>query len=174
MWKRYAVLLLALLMTGTANMHFCCSVTVNGERLEGLYSPETVRRAGLAAERTAEEILPGESPAPEIRKLCRLSLRPPEGELPVLTDKILRSEPEIISAVAVRTSEGNLGCVDSRAIFLERLHRHIFTTLPDSASGVRLGGELEFERVYTGSGRRLDYSPMVHCLTDTLPLIYSA
>ena len=74
MKKRALILLLASLLLIGANLRPVYRVSVDGERLKGLYEPETLRTALEAANRAAEEIARGEAQLPAVgtRRLLRL------------------------------------------------------------------------------------------------------
>ena len=149
--KRPILFFFALLLTGAANLRLCCRLELDGRQLGGLYSLRSAAAGERTAQRAAEEIMPGDAETPRFTRRYCLSLSHPSSDVSVLTDALLCATPGISSACEVRANGERLGCVESRAILLERLHEYLYTRLPDGVSAARLDCTMDLDGVYTRS-----------------------
>ena len=106
------------------------------------------------------------------RRYC-LSLSHPSSDVSVLTDALLCATPGISSACEVKANDERLGCVESRAILLERLHEYLYTRLPDGVSAARLDCTMDLDGVYTRSALVSGYCEMLERITGAVPVIYT-
>ena len=70
MWKKVTLGAFALLLGLLANTHMVCRVSINGEAVEGCYSPWAHDRGLLAAVKAADEITAGEPALPVPAPAC--------------------------------------------------------------------------------------------------------
>ena len=123
MWKKVTLGAFALLLGLLANTHMVCRVSIDGEAVEGCYSPWAHDRGLLAAVKAADEILEGSTSLPAVKTGYGLSLRPPAGSAAELSGAVL----EAARGIELR------GLADGKAAGLPILHhahirrqRHIF------------------------------------------------
>ena len=79
MYKKLLLLMLALMFMAFSNLRVSCRLTVDGEAVPGSFSPVSADIAVTAAERAAEEILPGSADMPETERPYMRSLSRPDG-----------------------------------------------------------------------------------------------
>ncbi len=168
-----ALLVLSLVLMAAANLHIGYAVTVGGETLTGVYSPGTLSLGEYVAACAAEEITAGEVQTPVYAQHLRLSLALPRGESAALTDALLRATPGVAEGCAVRADGETLGFAESGSVYLERLHRRLYSALPQGMTTARLDAVLEMTRLYTRAENICTYSELVGRTTDTVPVIYS-
>lgn len=168
-----ALLVLSLVLVAAANLHVGYAMTVGGETLAGVYSPGTVRLGEHVAALAAEEITAGDAQTPVYARRLRLSLAPPGGDSAVVTDALLRATPGVAEGCAVRADGVILGFAESGSVYLERLHRRLYSALPQGMTSARLDAELELTRLYTRAENVCTYSELVGRTTDAVPVIYS-
>lgn len=173
--KRIGMALLAasLLLTAAANLHPGYAMTVGGVTLKEAYSPDAVRRGERAASLAAEEITAKDAQSPVYVRRLRLSLAPPMEESAEVTDALLRATPGVAEGCAVRADGEILGFAESGSVYLERLHRRLYSALPQGMTAARLDAELELTRLYTRAENICTYSGLVGRTTDAVPVIYS-
>jgi len=87
-YKKLMLLVLALMFMAFSNLRVCCRLTVDGEAVPGSFSPVSADIAVTAAERAAEEILPGFADMPETERHYMLSLSRPDGSRAELADAL--------------------------------------------------------------------------------------
>lgn len=174
MRRRIMLLSLALLLVLASNLHPCCQVYINGEKLDGLYSPRNLAVGLCAARLAADEITPLSAELPRVSKRWRLSLSYPSGEIKTLTDSILRETTGVAAATAVSAAGEKLGYVKSGQILLERLHEALSAAPYNNAADARLEYPLVFNDVYTRTSWLIDYSGMLALIKSAVPVIYSA
>lgn len=168
-----ALAAVSLLLTAAANVHPGYILTVGGETLAGAYSPHTVRMGELVARLAAEEITAGDAQSPVYRRRLHLSLTPPRGNIAEVTDALLRATPGAAEGCAVRADGVILGFAESGSVYLERLHRRLYSALPQGMTSVRLDARVELTRLYTRAENICTYSELVGRTTDAVPIIYS-
>ncbi len=168
-----ALLGLSLLLTAAANVHPGYTVTIEGEALAGTYSPGAVRLGEYVAALAAEEITAKDAQAPEYRRRLRLSLAPPQEESASVADALLRAAPGVAEGCAVRANGVTLGFAESGGVYLERLHRRLYSAMPQGMTAARLDAALELTRLYTRAENICTYSELVGRTTDAVPVIYS-
>lgn len=173
MGKKYALLGLALLALVASHLRPVCRVSVNGQALEGLYTPQAVDRAVEAAAWTAEEILQGPATLPEIRRAYRLRFRREEGDGPALTDAVLRSVTGVKLADLVYVNGTRLGIVEDGAELRRRLVHFIDAQMPNAAVSGVISGKLEILRRYSRSNCAVNYEDMVLLVTGMAPVVYT-
>lgn len=171
--KRPILFFFALLLTGAANLRLCCRLELDGRQLGGLYSLRSAAAGERTAQRAAEEIMPGDAETPRFTRRYCLSLSHPSSDVSVLTDALLCATPGISSACEVRANGERLGCVESRAILLERLHEYLYTRLPDGVSAACLDCTMDLDGVYTRSALVGGYCEMLERITGAVPVIYT-
>lgn len=171
--KKAALLLLALLLTLAANCYPSCRVYINGERLDGLYSPRFAAAGELTAEMAAEEITPLSAELPRVSRRYCLSLASPSADVRTLTDSILRETPGVASATKISAEGETLGFVESGAILSERLHEALYAGL---SQGMEAGlqSPLGYERLYTRAELVRSYEEMIALIKATVPVVYTA
>ena len=156
MWRKGLALLLSLGFVAVANMDLCCAVAINGQKLEGLYSPFAADQSMEAAAAAAEEILEVPAVLPELKKSYRLSLYPAEGDARSISDAALRS------VSGLRLADG---------VFLH-LREFILNQMPNAAVFGNISGKATIKKMYSRSSRMTDYDDMVLLISGMAPVIY--
>ena len=113
MYKKLVLLVLALMFMAFSNLRVCCRLTVDGKMK---FSPVSADIAVTAAERAAEEILPGSADMPDTERHYMLSLSRPDGSRAELADAFLRSTPGVTVNSAVYVGGVRLGSVPDSGI----------------------------------------------------------
>ena len=173
MYRKIVLLLAALALTVCSHLRPRLSLYVDGQRVPGTYSAREADRARLAAERAAEEILPGNAEFAREERRWRLSLRAPDGSAAGYTDALLRSAEGITVNDAVYVGGEYLGNVEDREAFLDGLHSYIRNTLPTWAASGSLCREVEFCRQYSRCGSETKQDDMSLVVTGMAPVLYS-
>ena len=173
MRKKTALFILALLLTAAANLRPCCELSVDGNRLSGLYSISCADAGERAAAAAAEEICPREAAVPELERRYRLRLSPPGGEAGTVSDALLRAAPGVSAACAVYVDGTRLGCAESGAVLAERLHGMLYEALPAGVASARLDCTLALEPLYTRTEFVSPYGEMLSRITGAAPVIYT-
>lgn len=171
-WKKGGLLALALLTLVAAHLHLYYRVTVDGQRLDGFYTQEAIRRSKQIAAETAEELLAGAAPALSCRRSLRLSLRPADGDSLTLTDALIRACPGVELADGVFINGVKLGTVESGAELYARLRASIVGQMPNAAVFGNISGELQIRPVYSRVGHETNYEDMILLISGMAPVIY--
>ncbi len=174
MWKKISLGAFALLMVLLANTHLTCRVSVNGEAVEGRFSPWIYDRGVLAAVSAAEEILQGQTVLPNLRTSLGLSLRPPAGSTAELSNAVLCSTPGVELLDGVFVNSVPLGCVEDGNMLKAKLRVYLYMTMPISAVSGTYSEELAVRPVYTRAGRAVSYEDMVQLVSGMAPVIFTA
>lgn len=172
MKRKWLVLLLALLLLGGANLRPVCAVTVAGEALEELYTPQALRRCRALAEETAEEILQGRALVPEPECRWRLSLHRARGNEKLLTDRLIRSVTGIRLRDGVFLNGQKLGTVEDGSALLSLLRSSILEQMPASAVSGNISGRVQIRPLYTRSGSESSYEDMLQRILGMAPVVY--
>lgn len=173
MWKKLTLSFLALSFIAAANLRLCCSVTVDGQELDGLYSPFTVDRGERAALAAAEEILEGPARLPQAERSWRLSLRPASGQTPQLSAALLEATAGVELAQGVYVDGVYLGSVSDRAELQNELKQFILGQLPTWAETGYLSQGLDFREQFGRSGSTTPVEDMVLLCSGMAPVLYS-
>lgn len=170
--KKLTALVLALLMLLTAHLHVYCRVSVNGQRLEGLYRPGELKRSRAVAAAAAEELLPGEAAPPQLRLGYRLSLRAPDGDVAALTEALILGYPGIGLCSGVSVNGVSLGTVEDGPELYRRLRDYILGQMPNAAVFGNISGQLQVRPVYSRQGHETNYDDMLLLISGMAPVIY--
>ncbi len=173
MGRKLLLLTLALVFAAAANMSLCCTVTVEGRELEGVYPLSAVDRGWAAASAAAEEILSGPAGLPELEKSYRLSLRPARGESAGISSAVLESTPGVELNQGVYVNSVYLGSVEQREELLGELRQFITGQLPSWAQWGYLSQELSFREQYGSAGSTTPVEDMVLLISGMAPVMYS-
>ena len=114
-------------------LHPVCSVGFGGETLAGDYSPSAVRCAMTAADRAAEELLPGAGVPPRPLLRWSVSLRPPQGDGRRVADAALRATEGLCVADGVFLNGLQFGLVTNGARLAGRLQARLYDGMPHGA-----------------------------------------
>ena len=144
MWRKGLALLLSLGFVAVANMDLCCAVAINGQKLEGLYSPFAADQSMEAAAAAAEEILEVPAVLPELKKSYRLSLYPAEGDARTISDAALRSVSGLRLADGVFVNGVYIGSVDDGEELFLHLREFILNQMPNAAVFGNISGKATF------------------------------
>ncbi len=172
MGKRWLLLGLALLAVLAANLRPAYRVSVNGERLPGVYSLRETERCARTARAAAEEILDNSAPSPEMRRRFALGFGAPCGDTALLTDALLRSVKGIAVSDEVIVNGTRLGTVEDGDYLRAALAYYIDGQMPTAAVSGNISGRLELRRVYTRAGGDTPYRDMVLLITGMAPVVY--
>lgn len=172
MWRKAFALLLSLGFVLGANMDLCCSVAVNGQELEGLYSPFAADKSMEAAAAAAEEILEVPAVLPKLKKHYRLSFYPAEGDARVISDAALRSVSGVRLADGVFVNGVYMGSVEDGDELFLHLREFILNQMPNAAVFGNISGKATVEKIYSRSSRMTDYDDMVLLISGMAPVIY--
>ena len=167
MYKKLLLLVLALMFMAFSNLRVCCRLTVDGEAVPGSFSPVSADIAVTAAERAAEEILPGSADMPDTERHYMLSLSRPDGSRAELADALLT----VNSAVYV--GGVRLGSVPDSAEFQTGLNSYIRNTMPTWAVNGYLSRGVEFRTQYSRTGSETNEDDMILLVTGMAPVLYS-
>ena len=126
-----------------------------------------------AAERAAEEILPGFADMPETERHYMLSLSRPDGSRAELADALLRSTPGVTVNSAVYVGGVRLGNVPDSAEFQTGLDSYIRNTMPTWAVNGYLSRGVEFRTQYSRTGSETNEDDMILLVTGMAPVLYS-
>ena len=173
MWKKVTLGAFALLLGLLANTHMVCRVSINGEAVEGCYSPWAHDRGLLAAVKAADEILEGSTSLPVVKTGCGPSLRPPAGSAAELSGAVLDSARGIELMDAVYVNSVPLGKVEDGERLMEKLRGYLLYTMPTSAVSGTFSEELSVRRVYTRAGAETGYDDMILLVSGMAPAIYT-
>lgn len=163
----------ALLLLLAVNLHVVCRVSVDGQAVEGRYSPAALTRSRALALRTAEEILPGEAALPAWQVRRSLSLLPPEDEISRLTDALLRGTEGVAVRDAVFVDGLALGHVADGAALDAALRQALYGSRPAGAVNARYTEEITQHRVYTRVGRDMSQEDMLLLIRGCCPVLYT-
>ena len=172
MWRKGLALLLSLGFVAVANMDLCCAVAINGQKLEGLYSPFAADQSMEAAAAAAEEILEVPAVLPELKKSYRLSLYPAEGDARSISDAALRSVSGLRLADGVFVNGVYIGSVDDGEELFLHLRAFILNQMPNAAVFGNISGKATIKKMYSRSSRMTDYDDMVLLISGMAPVIY--
>ena len=172
MWRKGLALLLSLGFVAVANMDLCCAVAINGQKLEGLYSPFAADQSMEAAAAAAEEILEVPAVLPELKKSYRLSLYPAEGDARSISDAALRSVSGLRLADGVFVNGVYIGSVDDGEELVLQLREFILNQMPNAAVFGNISGKATIKKMYSRSSRMTDYDDMVLLISGMAPVIY--
>ena len=173
MWKKIFLCSLSLCLLLLGNLHRCCSLSINGTELQGLYSPKDVKRAEQTALSAAEELLSGHAMLPEIEKTWSLSIIPPMGGRMYLTDAVLSACPGVKKGNGVSVNGVFLGTVTDGDVLREKTRAFILNQMPNSAVFGSISGELQIETVYTRKNHDTNYDDMLLLISGMAPVIYT-
>ena len=173
MWKKLSLGAFALLLALLANTHLYCRVSVNGETVEGRFSPWQHDGGLLAAASAAEEILPGQTVLPKLSTRLGLSLRPPEGSAAQLSDAVLRETAGVELLDGVFVNSVPLGCVEDGDVLKAELRAYLTITMPNSAVSGTYSEELALRHVYTRAGAAVSYDDMVQLVSGMAPVLFT-
>lgn len=172
MWKKGILLLLAAALVVGANMDVCCTVAVNGQELDGLYSPFAADKSLEAAAAAAEELLAAPAVLPKMSKHYRLSLRPAQGDARDISDAALRSVYGVRLADGVFVNGVYMGSVEDGDELFLHLREFILNQMPNAAVFGNISGKATVRKIYGRASRMTDYDDMVLLITGMAPVIY--
>ncbi len=170
--KNRRILALALLFLLCSHLHLSYDVVVDGHSPPSTYTAKQLRRARVVAAEVARELLPSLPPEPTLHCRPRLSLRAPTGDLPLLTDTLLRAYPGIVLADGVFVNGQRLGTVEDGSELYARLRESILGQMPNAAVFGNISGELQISPVYSRAGHETNYDDMVLLICGMAPVIY--
>lgn len=173
MGKKILFLVLALGFMALANLRLCCSVTVDGQELEGLYSPFTADRGQRAAQAAAEEILEGPALLCQAERRWKLSLRPASGQAPQLSAALLEATAGVELTQGVYVDGVYLGSVSHKAELQNELKQFIQAQLPTWAETGYLSQGIDFREQFGRSGSTTPVEDMVLLCSGMAPVLYS-
>ena len=173
MWKKLLLLALAFGFFAAANARLCCTLSLEGRRLDALYSPWEAARGEYAARLAAEEIVSGHAGVPAARRSWRLSLSPALGQARTLSDAMLRATEGIAVTKGVYVDGQRLGAVSDGNALRTRLERFIRSQLPSWAVTGQINGQLELRPQYSRKGAVTDPGDMVLLISGMAPVLYS-
>ena len=172
MWKKLTALSLSFVFLLLSCMNIQCRVKLNGQLLEGTFSPRVFNQCVLAATMASEEIIEGLPSMPEPKKKYRLSFKCPDNNCPVLTDALLRSVEGIELVDAVFVNGVQLGCVENGPQLYEHLRSFIRNQMPTSAVSGTISGRLSIHKLYSRKDQETSYNDMVLLISGMAPVIY--
>lgn len=172
MWKKAVLGLLSLMFAVGANFDVCCKAVVNGQELDGLYSPFAVDKSMEAATAAAEELLPTPAVMPKLSKRYRLSLRPADGDARDVSDAVLRSVTGVRLADGVFVNGVYMGSVEDGSELFLHLREFILNQMPNAAVFGNISGKATIQKIYGRSNRMTDYDDMVLLISGMAPVIY--
>lgn len=172
MYKKVIILLLALAFAVGANMDICCSVSMDGQELEGLYSPFAADKSMEAAAAAAEELLEVPAVLPRMTKHYRLSLRPAEGDARDISDAALRAVSGVRLADGVFVNGVYMGSVEDGTELFFHLREFILNQMPNAAVFGNISGKATVRKMYSRASRMTDYDDMVLLISGMAPVIY--
>ena len=170
--RRVGLAALVLLLTLAAHLRPVYRVTVAGQALPGRYSLLQTERCAALARETAEEILEGGAPEPDMERRLRLALRRADGDEALLTDALLRATEGIAVSDQVIVNGTCLGTVADGSRLCRELQRSIRMQMPLAAVSGNISGKLELRRVYTRAGKDTPNSDMILLITGMAPVVY--
>lgn len=172
MWKKLALGVFSLLFAVGANFDICCRVSVNGQYVEGLYSPFAADKGLTAAAAAAEELLSAPAVMPTVDKAYRLSLRPADGDARVISDAALRAVTGVRLNQGVFVNGVYMGSVEDGGELFSRLRDFIRNQMPNAAVFGNISGEAKVRPIYGRANRTTDYDDMVLLISGMAPVIY--
>lgn len=172
MRSKLCFLILAVLFLFVVHLHPAYRVTVDGERLPGLYSSSQLRAGLSAARAAADEIVPNEAALPAVRVKQRFRLRPADGDSKALADALLRQTPGVVSADGVWLNGVSIGSVEKGSALLEQLYHLIREGCPAGARVGNLSGSLRIREVYSRPGQQIPCESMLSLVTELAPVFY--
>lgn len=173
MWKKILLGAFALLLALFANTYMGCRVSVNGNQVEGCFSPWAHDRGLLAAVKAADEILQDRTYMPQLRTGYTLSLRPPSGTTAELSDAVLRSTAGIEVLDGVFVNSVPLGKVEDGEELMAKLRAYLYNTMPLVAVSASFSEELAVRPVYARAGTVTNYDDMVLLVSGMAPAVYT-
>ncbi len=172
MKKSVLLFLLAALLLFGVHLRPVYRVTVNGQRLEGLYEPELLRGAFDAAKAASEEISRGEPRLPEVSLFRTLRLKTGQGEEKALCDALLSGCEEVTIGAGVWINGVSLGVVSEGDLLLEQIYEEIIRQRPEKAAVGNLSGLLRISPVYTRSDKVTAEQVMLNRILSAAPVFY--
>ncbi len=164
-------MILALLLTASANLHVCAVLSTDGGAA-GPFSMDACVRGLRAAEAAANEITERQGAPPGLQARLRLSLAPPAEEAAAASDFLLRQTPGVAVAEACRVNGLYIGCTAEGDKLREALRRHIFGTRPPGAVSGRYTEEIDIRPIYTRPGRESPAEDLCMLVTGLVPVMY--
>ena len=172
MWKKLLLLVLAAGLTAAANTRMCCSVKIDGQELDGVYSPGAVTLGRHVAALTADEIVREDAEYPELRRHYSLCLGRPSGTVAALSDAVLRRTGGVDITDGVYVDGERLGAVEDGELLCRRLSEFITNQLPLWADAGDISGDLDIYSQYSRAGELTDVDDMVLLISGMAPVYY--
>ncbi len=172
MWKKFSVLLFALLLFLAANLNVGWKISVNDTLLPGCYSSRQIKESTKIAHIAAEEISRFHSSAPELRKSLRLSFRPASADSRVLNDYMLLYSGGIELADGVFVNGVQLGTVESGTVLSEKLRDYIRNQMPNVAVFGSISGKMLIRPVFSTVDHYTNYDDMILLVSGMAPVFY--
>lgn len=171
--KKGICMILALLLTASANLHVCAVLSADSGAGSELFSLGACVRGLRAAEAAANEITERQGAPPGLQARLRLSLAPPAEASTEVSDFLLRLTPGVAVAEACRVNGLYIGCTAEGDKLREALRRHIFGTRPPGAVSGRYTEEIDICSVYTRPGRESTAEDLCALVTGLVPVMYT-
>ncbi|MBQ5977599.1 MAG: hypothetical protein IJL51_05650 [Oscillospiraceae bacterium] len=171
--KKGICMILALLLTASANLHVCARLSADSGAVSELFSMGAVVRGLRAAEAAAAELSDGLGAPPGLKASLVLSLPPPSDAAGGVSDFLLRQTPGVALRAACRVNGLYIGCTAEEDKLREALRRHIFGTRPPGAVSGRYTEEIEIRPVYTRPGRESTAEDLCMLVTGLVPVMYT-
>ncbi|MBO5556886.1 MAG: hypothetical protein J5927_06845 [Oscillospiraceae bacterium] len=172
MRRRWLFLPLALFLLVASHVQLSYRVTVDGEPLEGCYSPAQLRQCRELAAQGAAELLADPGPGPELRRQAQLSFSGADGDTTRLSRALLLGYPELCLADGVFVNGVQLGTVADGAVLYDRLRQAIGSQMPSTAVSGNISGRLQIRKVYSRVGHETAYEDMILLITGVAPVLY--
>jgi hypothetical protein len=173
MWKKFLLTALALGFVVVANMQLCCSLWIQGQKLEGSYAPQAVDRGMTAASAAAEEIISGSAQLPQIKLRYKLSFQPLISSSAAVSSAVLDSTQGVTQNYGVYVNDVYLGSVQSRDELYTAMSSFITNQLPSWADYGFLTQELTTKLQYSRVGSETPVDDMVLLISGMAPVMYA-
>ncbi len=171
--KKGICMILALLLTASANLHVCARLSEDSGAVSELFSLGACVRGLRAAEAAAAELSDGLGAPPGLKASLVLSLPPPTTEVGKVSDFLLRHTPGVALCEACSINGLYIGCTAEGEKLREALRRHIFGTRPPGAVSGRYTEEIDIRPVYTRPGRESPAEDLRLLITGLAPVMYT-
>ena len=171
--KKGICMILALLLTASANLHVCARLSEDSGAVSELFSLGACVRGLRAAEAAAAELSDGLGAPPGLKAGLVLSVPPPTTEVGKVSDFLLRHTPGVALRAACRVNGLYIGCTAEEDKLREALRRHIFGTRPPGAVSGRYTEEISIHPVYTRPGRESTAEDLCMLVTGLVPVMYT-
>ena len=170
MCKKIMLSLTAAALMAAANFNLCCTLSVNGREVPGLYSPARADILSGIAYEAACELLPDTPEMPLVQRRYSLHLTAPENDGAALTDAILRRTDGIGVYYAVFVNDEEMGLVEDDDRMKAKLRSNLYYQIPDAAIYASYRGQIDIRAVYAPDGMTTPYDDMVLLVRGRAPI----